>query len=168
VGVTLQQIKDKSEKNRISCDDILLALDKWRIQELEKIEQLYQHEMQCIEVQEGILRDFHRDLLEQLEDKARKPLEHIQGQENINVEIFNNIRQTIEKVRKESIRFEPNVSSALTVNSEYSPSDFSLMLSPVKVSALSTVHKQNTSSSAVDIGKKNQTNFENICVLYRR
>ena len=68
--------------------------------------------------------------MEQLEDKARKPLEHIKGQENINVEIFNNIRQTTKKVREESIRFEPNISSALTVNSEYSPSDFSLMLSP--------------------------------------
>lgn len=124
---TLQQSKTNSEKSRIACDDLSPALDEWRTQELEKIEQIYEHELQVIEIRGEVLERFHRYLLEELECNARRPLERVQKQQNSNRVILNGIRETAEKLRKESNQLKWEFPTPSSVNTEYCPSEFSLI-----------------------------------------
>jgi uncharacterized protein YegL len=103
VEVIIQQVKDTSEKSRIAYDNLLPSFNEWQEQQLEKIQQIYEHELQLIEFQEKTLESFHRYLLEQLEHGARLPLERLQRQQNFNADILNHIRQIIDKIRKECI-----------------------------------------------------------------
>jgi len=132
VEVIIQQIKDTSEKSRIAYDNSLPSFNEWQEQQLEKIQQIYEHEFQLIEFQEKNLDSFHRYLLEQLERGARLPLERMQIQESFNADILHHIRQIIDKLRKECINSKwkfPKTPSS--INTEYSPSDFSLI--PIEV-----------------------------------
>jgi hypothetical protein len=149
VQIILQQIKDKSEKSRTTCDDVLPGLDEWRREELEKIEQIYKHESQLIGVREETLKNSHRYLLEEVEQNARQPLERVQREQNTKVEILNHIQQTIDNVQKGSEELKWDFSASPTVNSEYFPSDFPSILSPVKIPIEPT-----TSSSSVDLSRK--------------
>jgi transketolase len=121
----VQQIKDKSEKSRNTCDDLLPAFNEWRREEFERIEQSYQEELQVIKNEGETLENFHRDLLEQLDNNARQPLERIQRQQNANIDILNLIRQAIEKVRKENTQLMRSFPSSSTIISEDCVSDFS-------------------------------------------
>ncbi len=122
VEVIIQQIKDKSEKIRIAYDNSLPSLDEWRTQELKKIEQIYEHELQLIEFQENNLDSFHRYLLEQLERGARLPLERMQRQESFNADILHHTRQIIDKIRKECINSKwkfPKTPSPINTDSSF-------------------------------------------------
>lgn len=166
-----QQIKDKSEKSRNTCNDLLPIFDKWRTEELEKIEQIYQHELQLIKHEEEPLEDFHRDLLEQLEHNARQPLVRVQRQQNTNIETLSLIRETIEKVRKENTQSKWNFSSSSTITSEYCLSDFPPLLFPDQILTADVFQdkkEQTIASSSINLGKKNQTNFDIFYLLYSR
>jgi hypothetical protein len=130
---TLQQIKMKSEKSRIACDNLLPVLDEWRIQELDKIEQIYEHELQVIEIRKQVLEKFHRYLFEELERDARKPLERVQRQQNSNTVILNSSRQVVAKLRKESTKLKWDFSTLSSINTEYCPSEFPLTLTSVQI-----------------------------------
>jgi hypothetical protein len=136
--ITLQQIKDKSEKSRIICDDLLPMFDEWRIQQLEKLEQIYGNELLLIENEGEALEDYHRDLLKQLEHDARQPLERIQRQQNANIEVLNHIRQVIEKIRKESTQLKWEFPTPSPINAEYSPSDFTPILISMQMPTIGT------------------------------
>jgi hypothetical protein len=97
-------------------------LDEWRTQELKKIEQIYEHELQLIEFQENNLDSFHRYLLEQLERGARLPLERMQRQESFNADILHHTRQIIDKIRKECINSKwkfPKTPSPINTDSSF-------------------------------------------------
>jgi len=122
VEVIIQQIKDKSEKSRIAYDNSLPSFNEWQEQQLEKIQQIYQHELQLIEFQEKTLENFHRYLLEQLERGARLPLERMQRQESFNADILHHIRQIIDKIRKECINSKwkfPKTPSPINTDSSF-------------------------------------------------
>ncbi len=150
---TLQQIKDKGEKSRIACDDQLTTLGEWRIKELEKIEQTCKNELQCIRVQEEALENFHRRLSEQLERDARQPLEQALKQQSVNTEVLDFIRQTTEKIRKESIQLKWEFSPPSSDITEY-PLDVPQVSDPMQI-IKSTEDQQITNENSLSASSTN-------------
>jgi len=122
--ITFKQIKDRSDKSRIIYNDVLSSFGKWRTQQLEKLEQIYENELLLIENEGEALKDFHGELFEQLEHNARQPLERAQRQQSINTEILNHIRQTIDKIQKECVDLKWEFPAPSPDNTEFYPSDF--------------------------------------------
>jgi hypothetical protein len=133
VEVIYQQIKDKSKKSRNTYNDLLPSLDEWRVEQLEKIEEIYQNELEIIGFQQEALQGFHRELLEQLGRDAQQPLERIQRQQNTNLEILNHIRQAIETVQDDAVHLRWDFSAVPSDNTEYSHSDILPMPVPVEI-----------------------------------
>ena len=133
VEVIIQQIKDKFDKNRITCHDLSSSLGEWRIEQLEKIEEIYRHELQLIGFQQEALEGFYRELSEQLENDAQQPLGRIQRQQNANTEILNHIRHAIETVRNDAVNLKWEFSVLPSVKTEYSLPDFPPIGAPVKI-----------------------------------
>ena len=92
---TLQGIKDKAQQNRAAYNNQLTELNQWKEDKLKKINQIYDHELQLINLREHILLSFHHYLVKKLEEGARLPLERMQIQQNLNIGILNHIQQTL-------------------------------------------------------------------------
>jgi hypothetical protein len=161
--INFQQIKNKSDKSRIIYNDVLSLFGEWRIQQLEKIEQIYENELLLIENEGAALEDFHEDLLKQLEHGARQPLERAQRQQNINTEILNHIRETIDKIQKECVDLKWEFPAPSPDNTEFYPSDFPPIPIQIHTPTAYIIHnkqEQNISSSSLDRSKKVRFPFE--------
>jgi len=102
VKAAFQHINEESKKRRNIFNSILTSFNQWRTQQIEKIQQIYDNHLKLIESQHKILADAEVKLFEQLEQNALQPLEYVQRQQNASMEIINDIRKTIEKVREDN------------------------------------------------------------------
>ncbi len=99
---TFQQIHEESEKRKNIFNHILTSLNQWRTEQMEKIQQIYDNHSKLIESQREVLENAESKLFQQLEENALQPLELIQRQQNANMEIINDIQQTMKKVREDN------------------------------------------------------------------
>jgi hypothetical protein len=123
VEITFQQINEESEKSRNIYNNLLVSSNEWRIQQMEKIQQIYENQLLSVKSQQESLINVQQKLFEQLNREARQPLEHIQRQQNANAEILNHIRQTIKNVRDDSVQLRESFTIPLSINNEYFSSD---------------------------------------------
>ncbi|CAF0820795.1 unnamed protein product [Adineta ricciae] len=98
---TLKDIKDKAQQSRAAHNNQLIELNQWREDNLKKINQIYDHELQLINLREHILLSFHHYLLMQLEEGARLPLERLKIQQNLNTGILHHIQQTLGNIQQD-------------------------------------------------------------------
>jgi len=104
INTTYQQIKKESEKRKNIFNNIFASFNKWRKQQIEKIDQIHQNHLKFIKSEREILNNAEAKLFEQLEQNARQPFEHLQGQLNVNMETIDHIQQTIRSVRVDNRR----------------------------------------------------------------
>ncbi len=69
----------------------------------EKIQQIYDNHLKLIQSQHAVLKDAEVKLFKQFEENALQPLEHVQRQQNANIEMINHIQQTMKKVREDNV-----------------------------------------------------------------
>jgi len=106
INTTYQQIQKESEKRKNTFNNIFASFNKWRTRQIEKIDEIYANHLKFIESERELLNNVEVKLFEELEQNARQPLEHLQGQQNVNMEIIDHIQQTIRKVRADNIRLK--------------------------------------------------------------
>jgi len=106
INRTHQDIKNESQKRKNTFNDIFVSFNKWRQQQIEKIDEIHQNHFKFIQSQREVLNNAEAKLFEQLKQNARQPLEHLKGQQNVNMEIINHIRQTIQNVRVDNCRLK--------------------------------------------------------------
>jgi hypothetical protein len=104
INTTYQQIKKESEKRKNIFNNIFASFNKWRKQQIEKIDQIHQNHLKFIKSEREILNNAEAKLFEQLEQNARQPFEHLQGQLNVNMKTIDHIQQTIRSVRVDNRR----------------------------------------------------------------
>jgi len=99
--------------------------------------------LKLIESQHQVLADAEVKLFEQLEQNALQPLEHVQRQQNASMEIINDIRKTIEKVREdnESLKWKLAIPSP-PVDMEYSPLNSSSIPVPIQSSKSGMIYEK--------------------------
>ena len=105
---TSQKITEDSINRNLIYDDILSSLDQWRTKEIEKIELMYQNHLQSIQSEKERINKAQEELFDQLEC-IRQPLEYQQDH------VY--VRQTIKKVREESVQLKWNYSFLNSSNS---------------------------------------------------
>ncbi len=121
VKTSFQQIREKSEKRKNMFNHILTSLNQWRTEQIEKIEQTYGNHLKLIESQREVLEHTELKLFKQLEENVLQPLELIQRQQNANVDIINDIQQTMKKVREDNDRLKWKLITPTPVDIQYSP-----------------------------------------------
>ncbi|CAF3509965.1 unnamed protein product [Rotaria socialis] len=108
---TFQQINDNYEKSRDTYNSTLTSLNKWRTQQIERVQQIYENRLHCVESQQESLSLLHQTLTEQLDRDARQELKLIESQKNAIAEKLSNIHQTISKVHQDGLQLKWVVSS---------------------------------------------------------
>jgi len=102
IKITYQQIQEESEKRRDIFNNILTSFNKWRAEQIEQIDRIYQNHLQIIESQREGLTHAEMKLFEQLEYHARQPLEHLQTEVYIDMNLINHIQQMNKQIREDN------------------------------------------------------------------
>jgi iron-sulfur cluster repair protein YtfE (RIC family) len=135
-------INEDSEKNTITYRNVLASLNEWRTEQIEKIEQIYQDQLQCVVSQQQTLELLRHELLRKLEDDALQQLRLIQSQQSASMGVVNLIQQTIKQVREDSQHLNCLFPTPPTINIDQSPSNTTPILTQQ-----STAGKINISTS---------------------
>ncbi|CAF2045150.1 unnamed protein product [Rotaria magnacalcarata] len=108
---TFQEINNNYEKSRDTYNSMLISLNKWRTQQIERVQQIYEKNLKCVESQQESLSLLHQTLTEQLDRDARQKLTRIANHKNVIAEQLSNIYQTISKVHQQGSQLKWVVSS---------------------------------------------------------
>ncbi|CAF0958176.1 unnamed protein product [Adineta steineri] len=144
-----QQIKNKSDKSREIHNSLVLSIDKWQVDELAKIEQIYHHELQIMNLRQKTLETLHKYLLVQLEFNARQTLDRIRINKNLNIKVFNHIQKIIQKVREDSVHLKWHFSTPITAKID---SNFPFIPSQIQL-PITNLNSTNDKQSITDTKK---------------
>jgi hypothetical protein len=154
VKTTFEQIREESEKRKNIFNHILTSLNQCQTEQMEKTQHIYDNHLKLIESQRDVLVDAEVKLLKQLEENALQPLELIQRQENVSIEIINDIQQTMKKVREDNACLKWKlVKSPPPVDIQYSPLNIPSISIPIqssqstKKSKISSTHDNEKQSN---------------------
>jgi hypothetical protein len=131
IDTTFQRIEENANNSRIVYGNVLTSFDDWRIQELQRIDRIYQKNLRCIEVQQADLDKFCQHLLNDLKYNATQHLERVQKQENSNILILSYIQQTIARVKYCVANPKCGFRIQIPNDIELSSSNFPLIPTPV-------------------------------------
>ena len=122
VEETRRHLDKESEKRQQIYDNILTSCDRWRIQQIDKIQQIYDKQLKLIQSQQQTLNHTQEKLFEKLERDVQKPLEYLQTQRNVSAEIQNHIQQTMKQIREDNAYLKWNLTTpSLPVDMDDSP-----------------------------------------------
>ena len=112
IQITFQQINEKSEQNRKIFDDRSALLNEWRLEQLDRIQQIYDKHLKLVQSENEMLSNLESKLFEQLKENALKPLEKLKCKRTTNQQMINHIQETIRQVRKENedLTWSPSIS----------------------------------------------------------
>ena len=114
--------KTKQLKRRDIFNNLLTSLNQWKIQQKDKLQQIYDQHYRSIQAQREVLTSVEMKLVEELERNARQPIEQLQHQQNVNVAVINQIEETIKKVREENANMKVKlVTPAPPIDVAYDP-----------------------------------------------
>lgn len=106
-----QEVNNTYEKSRETYNNMLSSLSQWRVQQTEKIQQIYDTKLNSIESQQRTLNLLHKNLTDELEHDARRELKSIESEKDNLMKKLDIIRQTISKVRRNSTQLKWKFSS---------------------------------------------------------
>lgn len=124
IDATFQQIEEKANTSRIVYNNVITSFDDWRTQELKRIDQIYQNHLRSIDVQQAELNKFYQNLKNDLKYNATQHLERVQKQESSNIQVLNQVHQTIARVRYSVAHPQRHLTIRLPNDIEFSSSDF--------------------------------------------
>ncbi len=134
-------INEDSERNKITYSTVLASLNDWRTEQIEKIEQIYQDQLQCVASQQQTLEFIRHELLRKLEDDALQQLRFIQSQQSASMGVVNLIQQTIKQVRQDSQHLNWLFPTPPTINIEPSCSNTTPVLTQQSIAGKINISK---------------------------
>ncbi|CAF1489455.1 unnamed protein product [Adineta steineri] len=99
--IVCQDLKQDIENNRIIYNNTLTSLTQWRTEQLAKIEQIYEKQLQSIKLQQENLQNSYKDLLNKLENDAQQPFRLLDSQPSGIISILNIVENKIKDFKKD-------------------------------------------------------------------
>ena len=134
------QMNDEYEKSRDIYHNILTSAGRWRAKQLEKIEQIYENHLQCVESQQEALNIAHQELSDLLDRDVRQPLKLIETQRNGSIEVLDHIQQTIKKVQTNSVQLKWNFAALAAASAQHHAAKSASGSDSTQVSLSSEIH----------------------------
>jgi hypothetical protein len=122
-----KKINDLSPKRTNAYCNMIESLDQWRIQQVEKLQQIYNDQFKLIESQRENLNNAQEKLVEQLDRDIRQPLEYVKQQANISADVLYHLQQIMQKGREDIVHLKWDLTISPPLNVEYQPLSFSTM-----------------------------------------
>lgn len=113
VKITLKGIEEKSLKHNSIFNDILISMNQWRTQQMEKVQQIYNDHLKLVQSHYDLLKNEEGKLFDTFEKKTLQPIQHEKTQLNLDMKIINGIQQSIKNLREDNIRLNWHITSSL-------------------------------------------------------
>ncbi|UJR08581.1 hypothetical protein I4U23_012840 [Adineta vaga] len=120
----VQHINNEYEKTREIYQNILTTVNDWRAKQLEKIGQIYEHHLQCIESRQETVNLIHQELTDLLDREVRQPLQTMQTQHSANSGGLEQVQETIKRVQEKSKELKWNFLGPILNKQMGEPAEF--------------------------------------------